>query len=173
MRLLTEGANFPVPEDAEGRIEIVGCVLDGDRAPIGDALIELWQANPSGRYRHPDDRRDEVPVSPDFTGFGRAVTDERTGEFRFVTLRPGRVPHPDGRAQAPHLNLIVQARGMLNPSFTRLYFPDDDNADDPVLASIADGRRPTLIAERVAGEVPTYRFDIRFQDEDETVFLDF
>lgn len=172
---LEADGNLLVPDDHPGRIDIVGRVLDADRDHVEDALVELWQANGAGRYRHPHDQRDDVAIDDDFTGFGRAPGDFETGEFRFRTVKPGPVPHPQGGTQAPHLNLIVQARGMLNPSFTRLYFPDEDEANeaDPVLASVPDQRRPTLIAEQVDGEVPTYRFDIRFGGHDETVFFDF
>lgn len=157
------------------RVRVIGRLLDGERAPIEDGLVELWQANAAGRYRHPLDTRDDVPLDDGFTGFGRSKTRFGTGEFRFETIRPGPVPGPDGRRQAPHLNVIVQARGMLNPSFTRVYFPDeaDANAADPVLAAVPEHRRGTLVAaQEEAADVPTFRFDIRFQGDDETVFLD-
>lgn len=174
IRLGAPGDDHLVPADDVDRIEIVGRLLDGDRQPVEDGLIELWQANRAGRYRHPHDDRDDEDLEQDFTGFGRAPTDAATGEYRFVTARPGRVPHPDGLLQAPHLNLVIQGRGMLNPLFTRVYFPDEgSNEHDPVLKAVPPKRRSTLLAERVAGDVPTYRFDIRFQGEDETVFLDF
>lgn len=175
MQLEGEGQNLLVPEGHPDGIDVVGRVLDADGDHVEDALVELWQANTAGRYRHPHDLRDELPVDEEFTGFGRAAGEFETGRFRFRTVKPGPVPHPEGRMQAPHLNLVVQARGMLNPSFTRLYFPDEAeaNEDDPVLATVPSERRPTLIAEKVEGDVPTYRFDIRFGGEDETVFFDF
>jgi protocatechuate 3,4-dioxygenase alpha subunit len=157
------------------RVLVVGRLLDGDRAPIEDGLVELWQANAAGRYRHPLDTREDVPLDDGFTGFGRSKTRFETGEFRLETIRPGPVPAPDGGLQAPHFNLVVQARGMLNPSFTRVYFPDevDANATDPVLAAVPEPRRNTLIAvQEESATVPTFRFDIRFQGDDETVFLD-
>lgn len=156
-------------------IRVTGRLLDGQRAPIEDGLVEIWQANAAGRYRHPLDAREGVPLDDGFTGFGRSKTSFGTGEFRFETIRPGPVPGPDGELQAPHLNVIVQARGMLNPSFTRLYFPDetDANAADPVLDAVPEHRRWTLVAvQEEAADVPTFRFDIRFQGDDETVFLD-
>lgn len=156
------------------RLRVVGRLLDGERAPIEDGLVEVWQANAAGRYRHPLDTRDEVALDGGFTGFGRSRTRFETGAFRFETIRPGAVPGPDGGWQAPHLNVIVQARGMLNPSFTRLYFPDEDaNATDPVLAAVPARRRASMVAvQEESCDVPTFRFDIRFQGDDETVFLD-
>ncbi len=175
MALGREGDNVLAGPGTLGqRIRLQGRVLDGDRRHIEDALIELWQANAAGRYRHPLDDRADVPLDPAFTGYGRALSAFETGEYWFETVKPGPVPAPDGRLQAPHLNLVVQARGMLNPSFTRVYFADepDANALDPVLELVPADRRHTLIAERTDGELPTYTFDIRFQGDDETVFLD-
>lgn len=170
-----EGENVLVSEGVAGdRIRLVGKVLDGDGRPVGDALIELWQANSLGRYRHPDDTRDELVLDQGFTGFGRAATEFETGEYWFETVKPGPVPDPEGELQAPHLNLIVQARGMLNPLFTRVYFPDEEeaNSSDLVLRMVPKDRRDTLVAAGEGGEPAVYRFDIRLQGEDETVFLD-
>ena len=177
MRLSAEGENvLTAPETIGERIRIEGRVLDGDRKHIEDALLELWQADSAGRYHHPTDDRTDVPADPAFSGFGRCATDFRTGAYSFLTIRPGPVPHPDGGMQAPHISLTIQARGMLNPTFTRIYFDDKaSNASDPVLASVPDSRRATLIAERVDNNdssVPTFRFDIRYQGDDETVFFD-
>ncbi len=178
MRLSGEGQNvLTTPETVGQRIRIVGRILDGDRAHIEDALIELWQADSSGRYHHPADDRADVPLEPAFAGFGRCASDFQTGSYSFLTIKPGSVPHPDGGLQAPHVSLTIQARGMLNPRFTRLYFDDEAaaNAADPVLQSVPDARRSTLIAERfdvTESSVPTYRFDIRYQGDDETVFFD-
>ena len=174
MRLTTPLSNSLVgPDCPEPRIRIEGGVFDGDRNHVEDALIELWQANAAGRYRHSDDSREEIPLDPGFTGFGRAVTEFATGEYWFETVKPGRVPGRDGLAQAPHLNLIVQGRGMLNPVFTRLYFADEEdaNSEDLVLRATPVDRRATLLASKVGDD--TYRFDIRFQGVDETVFFDF
>jgi protocatechuate 3,4-dioxygenase alpha subunit len=158
------------------QIRVVGSVLDGDRQPIEDALIEVWQANSGGRYRHPGDCRAEIPLDEGFTGFGRALTDFATGQYSIETVKPGPVPDPEGEHQAPHLNLIVQARGMLNPSFTRVYFSDEDEANraDLVLGMVPAERRHTLIAAcDDPGDPRVYRFDIRFQGDDETVFFEF
>ena len=177
MRLSAEGENvLTAPETIGERIRIEGRVLDGDRKHIEDALVELWQADSAGRYHHPDDDRTDVPADPAFNGFGRCASDFQTGAYSFLTIRPGPVPHPDGGMQAPHISLTIQARGMLNPTFTRIYFDDEaSNATDPVLCSVPDSRRATLIAERVDNDdssVPTFRIDIRYQGDDETVFFD-
>lgn len=178
MRIGGEGENvLTTPETAGERIRVEGFVYDGARKHIEDALIELWQANAAGRYQHPADDRDDVPLDPAFTGFGRCPSDFKTGAYSFLTIKPGPVPHPNGGLQAPHLSLIIQARGMLDPTYTRVYFSDeaDANATDPVLATVPADRRGTLIGEKVEdgdGSVATYRFDIRYQGDDETVFFD-
>ena len=178
MRLSGEGENvLTTPETQGERVRIVGRVLDGDRKHIEDALVELWQADAAGRYHHPADDRTDAPLDPAFKGFGRCASDFQTGAYSFLTIKPGPVPHPKGGLQAPHISLTIQARGMLNPTFTRLYFADEaaSNADDPVLQSVPVERRSTVIAELVEAtesSVPTYRFDIRYQGDDETVFFD-
>ena len=178
MRLSAEGENvLTAPETIGERIRIEGRVLDGDRKHIEDALVELWQADSAGRYHHPADDRTDVPSDPAFNGFGRCATDFQTGSYSFLTIRPGPVPHPDGGMQAPHISVTIQARGMLNPTFTRIYFDDETgaNAADPVLRAVPESRRATLIAERVDSadsSVPTFRFDIHYQGDDETVFFD-
>jgi protocatechuate 3,4-dioxygenase alpha subunit len=157
-------------------IVVTGRVLDGERNHIEDALLEAWQAGPAGRYNHPADTRDEIALEPGFTGFGRAVTDFATGVYRFETVKPGPVPDAEGAFQAPHIALVIQARGMLNPVFTRIYFSDEEeaNGDDLILRRVPGDRRSTLIAQLVEGSEPKeYRFDIRFQGHDETVFFDF
>lgn len=178
MRLSGEGENVLTTPDTLGqRIRIEGRVLDGDRKHIEDALIELWQADSAGRYHHPADGRSDAPLDPAFNGFGRCASDFETGAYAFSTVKPGPVPHPDGGMQAPHVSMTIQARGMLNPTFTRVYFGDEAgaNAHDAVLQSVPEARRSTLIATFVEGgdsSVPTYLFDIRYQGDDETVFFD-
>lgn len=156
------------------RIRIEGCVLDGKGQPVNDAMIEIWQANAAGRYRHAADKRDAVPLDGSFAGFGRTLTDA-TGAFRFDTVKPGRVPGRGNALQAPHIGLIVLARGMPNHAYSRIYFSDEvkANGEDAVLTAIDSARRKTLIAARreEAGG-PVYRFDIRLQGDDETVFFD-
>ncbi|HEX9809686.1 MAG TPA: protocatechuate 3,4-dioxygenase subunit alpha [Alphaproteobacteria bacterium] len=156
------------------RIRIVGRLRDGMDQPVEDALIEIWQANAAGRYRHPADDRDDVPVDPAFTGFGRCRTGG-DGGFEFQTVKPGRVPGRGNRLQAPHIGVIVQARGLQVPAFSRIYFSDEApaNGEDLVLSSVEEERRGTLIARREEAEGgPVYRFDIYLQGERETVFFD-
>jgi protocatechuate 3,4-dioxygenase, alpha subunit len=155
------------------KIRIEGYVFDGDGKSVPDAMVEIWQANAYGRYNHPDDKQ-EKPLDPSFLGWGRSGTD-KTGVFSFETVKPGPVPRSDGSAQAPHINVTVFARGMLVHAYTRIYFCDEpSNETDPVLSSIDDkGRRETLIAAREEKNgKPVYRFDIRLQGENETVFFD-
>jgi protocatechuate 3,4-dioxygenase alpha subunit len=154
-------------------ISISGRVLDGDGAPVPDALLEIWQANAAGRYDHPDDTRD-IPLDPRFSGFGRAGTDAQ-GSFRFRTIKPGPVPGVGASLQAPHINVSVFARGLLKRLVTRIYFPDEPlNAHDPVLTALPDtARRTTLIAQPIEGESQLdLRFDIVLQGDRETVFFD-
>ena len=157
------------------RIRIEGRVLDGDGQPCNDALIEIWQANAAGKYAHPDDPQPGEMLDPNFTGFGRAATDEE-GRYRFLTVRPGRVPGRLG-LQAPHINLAVFARGLLQRLCTRVYFEEEaSNAGDPVLATIADpAARRTLLAVRQQGgaeQGTLYRFDIVLQGQGETAFFE-
>ena len=134
-----------------------------------DALVETWQADGNGRYRHPDDRRAQ-PVDPTFSGYGWAHT-RADGGFTFETIKPGRVPGPDGGEQAPHVLVSVMARGILTRFVTRMYFEDEaSNAQDAILALVPEARRQTLIARR-SGE-GRYRFDLVMQGPGETVFFD-
>jgi protocatechuate 3,4-dioxygenase alpha subunit len=161
------------PASTKGeRIRIEGRVFDGEDKIVPDAMIEIWQANAYGRYNHPEDKQ-EKPLDPAFIGFGRAGTGD-DGVYRFETIKPGPVPGPGASLQAPHLNVIVFARGMLLHAFTRIYFDGEArNEDDPVLARVEPARRATLIARREkSGDPAVYRFDIRLQGENETVFFD-
>ena len=152
------------------RITITGRVLDGTGTPLKDALLEIWQADANGLYNSPSELRGSA--DPDFAGWGRSATNGETGEYRFETIKPGRVPFKDGRLMAPHISFWIVARGINLGLNTRLYFADEAaaNAEDPVLARIEHRVRvPTLIA---AMEGDTYRFDIHLQGEKETVFFD-
>jgi protocatechuate 3,4-dioxygenase alpha subunit len=142
-----------VAEGTEGEIWIRGRVLDGEREPIPDALIETWQADPAGRY-----------AGEALIGFGRCPTDD-DGAWAIRTIKPGATGD-----QAPHIAVSVFARGLLHRVVTRIYFPDEAeaNAADPVLASLDEAARATLVAVR---EEDGYRFDVRLQGPDETVFF--
>jgi protocatechuate 3,4-dioxygenase, alpha subunit len=136
------------PPGSAGVMRIEGQVLDGKGEPVPDALLEIWQPG---------------------TGFGRARTDSE-GAFHFITAKPGATPAPDGKLQAPHLNVTVFARGLLRHLVTRMYFPDEmeANAADPVLNLVEAARRETLIAKDCGGVM---HFDVRLQGEQETVFF--
>ena len=165
--------NTLVSDNTQGRrIRIEGQVIDGDGKPVPDAMVEIWQANAAGRYNHPDDKQ-EKPLYGTFTGWGRSGTDP-SGCYFFDTIKPGPVPASEDSAQAPHINMTVFARGMLVHAFTRIYFSDEPaNGSDPVLNSIKKARRQTLIAARQEKNGNTiYRFDIRLQGKEETVFFD-
>ncbi len=154
-------------------IEIVGRVLDGESKPVPDAMIEIWQANAAGRYRSSEDGRDNLPLDEGFQGFGRSSTGE-DGEYRFLTVLPGRVPGPGNSLQAPHIAVGVFARGLLRRLATRIYFENGEGLDqDPILELVPTARRDTLIARRISDTAMVYRFDIILQGEGETVFFDF
>jgi protocatechuate 3,4-dioxygenase alpha subunit len=145
-------------------ITVTGVVTDGAGDPVPDALIELWQADPEGRFAHPDDPRGAVEY-PGFCSFGRCPTDA-TGRFTFRTRKPGRVD----AEQAPHIDVTVFARGLLKHLVTRVYFPDeaDANSADPVLRELSDDERARLIA---SAQDDTLTFDIRLQGDGETPFF--
>ena len=165
-----EGDERLVEEDAPGALRIEGIVFDGDGVPVDDAVVEIWQANRGGRYAHPEDTREDVPLEDGFSGHGRCGTDV-SGRYRFVTVKPGPVPAPGGGLQAPHIEVSVLARGLLKRLATRIYFPDEAEANetDPVLSALDPERRDTLVARDDGGVL---RFDIRLQGEAETVFFD-
>ncbi len=159
-----------VAPDTPDALRIRGRVLDGAGEPVPDAMLEIWQANRAGRYAHPADTREELPLDDGFTGFGRSGTDME-GWFGFVTVKPGVVPAPDGRPQAPHIDVSVFARGLLKRLVTRIYFPDEEerNDVDPVLSSIESADlRATLIARE---EEQWLRFDVRLQGDGQTAFF--
>ena len=160
---------FAVPEGTAGGVRIEGRLLDGLGRPVPDGIVETWQADPDGRFAHPDDPRGAVEWDR-FRGFARCPTDA-DGRWSILTLKPGALPGPRGTTQAPHLAVSVFARGLLARLVTRIYFGDEEaaNAADPVLASLGgEAERTTLIAAPARGG---YRHDIRLQGPDETVFL--
>lgn len=193
------GWDIAGPNAKGQRIRVEGCVIDGTGSPVKDVLIEVWQANADGTYvRHEEGG---AQVEEGFRGWGRVITDFETGEWGFDTIKPGKVnarakmapgvagkvrdTHPDWQRRAdenhapmaPHLNLWIVARGINIGLNTRMYFDDEAeaNATDPVLNLIEwENRRATLIAKHSGDRdgMPVYRFDIRLQGDNETVFFD-
>lgn len=159
------------PEAKGERVWLVCQVLDGAGAPVSDAMIEIWQADAEGRYSSTEDPNGKN-ADPACHGFGRMATDE-SGRCEFETIRPGRVPGPDGVLQAPHFLVAVFARGLLKQLFARIYFASDPaNADDPVLALVPQERQSTLMASPDPSRAGCWNFNIRLQGEQETVFFD-
>ncbi len=152
------------------RVSVQGRLLDGDGKPVSDGLIEIWQANSHGKYAHPEDAQ-KKPLEKGFRGFGRIPTDPRGG-FRFATIKPGRVPGPGGKLQAPHLVVSVFMRGLLKHLATRMYFPDEPaNREDALLKLVPPERRATLVARRKGRGL--LEWNILLQGKGETVFFDF
>ncbi|WP_243611309.1 protocatechuate 3,4-dioxygenase subunit alpha [Shimia aestuarii] len=167
------GWDIAGPNAKGERIRVEGIVIDGTGSPIKDVLLEAWQANSEGVYAHPEHPGE---VEEGFRGWGRVITDFATGEWGFDTVKPGAVMGRNGHMMAPHINLWIVARGINVGLNTRIYFDDETeaNASDPVLNIIEwERRRATLIAKRTErdGEI-VYRFDVKMQGEDETVFFD-
>lgn len=171
---LTEKYSKPCIALAQAKGERVALsvrLLDGDGAPVSDALIEIWQADASGKYKHPDDPQAQAS-DPGCNGFGRVGTDE-DGRCQFDTIKPGRVPGPENSLQAPHLNVAVFARGMLKQFYTRIYFAGDPaNQQDMVLGLVPAERRETLMVQPDPAKPGCWRLDIHLQGEKETVFFD-
>ncbi|GGD26134.1 protocatechuate 3,4-dioxygenase subunit alpha [Aureimonas glaciei] len=162
------------PQTRGERILVEGRLFDGLGEPVRDALVEIWQADAAGLHNSPAETRGKA--DPAFAGWGRQPVSGVDGSFRFETVRPGSVPMPDGRPQAPHITVWIVARGINLGLHTRLYFADEAaaNATDPLLQRIpSPERRQTLIAPRTERDgLPVFTFDIRLQGERETVFLD-
>jgi protocatechuate 3,4-dioxygenase alpha subunit len=152
-----------------GALTLHGHVYDAAGDPIPDSLVEIWQADESGRFVD-EPGIFEAPAADGFRGFGRCDTDA-DGHYAFTTVKPAGVPTEDGAHQAPHVAMSVFARGMLRRVVTRVYFDDEAsaNASDPLLSSVEASRSATLVA---VSEDGGYRFDVRLQGADETVFLD-
>ena len=152
---------------APGGFWIRGRVVDGAGDVVPDAMVETWQADPDGGFPSPEDPRGAASY-PGFRGYARAHT--ISGEFAVFTLKPGRVPDGSGGLQAPHIDVSVFARGLLDRVVTRIYFADetDANAEDAVLQTVPADRRDTLLATPADDG---YRFDIDLQGERETVFF--
>ena len=160
-----DGGEALVDRSHPGAIRLHGTVYDGEGTPIPDSMLEIWQADEHGNV--PDAPGSLVRDGYTFTGWGRVAVDN-VGHYDFTTVNPGSI---DGKA--PFIALVVFARGLLNKLHTRIYLPEDEDrlAADPLLASLPEDRRGTLIATREPnGDL---RFDIRMQGEGETVFLQF
>ncbi|TAX90199.1 protocatechuate 3,4-dioxygenase subunit alpha [Rhizobium leguminosarum] len=152
------------------RITVTGRIFDGAGALVRDAVIEIWQADSAGLYSSPSEMRGAA--DPNFTGWGRCPTRAEDGVYSFETVKPGRVPFKDGRRQAPHITFWIVARGINIGLHTRMYFPEETeaNAADPLLSRIEHRERvATMIATR---DDATCHFDIYLQGPKETVFLD-
>jgi protocatechuate 3,4-dioxygenase alpha subunit len=159
-----------VRADTRGeRIRLRVRVLDGDAQPLPDALVELWQADADGIYVRPQDPKD-VLAPAGFCGFGRLPTGP-DGTCVFETIRPGAVRDAEGRAQAPHINVCLLARGLLRQVYTRIYFEGDPALEsDAVLAFVPPERRRTLLAQPTGAD--EWSVEIRLQGDGETVFFD-
>jgi protocatechuate 3,4-dioxygenase, alpha subunit len=168
--LLREVVTPHAVDPADPRAIVVsGLLLDGAGDPVPDGMIEAWLANEAGRYAHPDDDREELSLEEGFRGFVRSGTVD-AGRYELVVVKPGSVPWPDGGPQAPHLEVSVFARGLLKRLVTRMYFPDEmeANAADPVLTRLDDRQRETLVARPDGAGL---RFDIVLQGPGQTTFF--
>lgn len=160
------------PEYRGEHITIQGRVLDGAGHPVPDGVLEVWQADPEGKYP-PTGEPGVNRSAAAFYGFGRIATDAG-GSFHFSTVKPGRVPGPEGATQAPHIVVSLFMRGLLVRLVTRIYFLDDpSNQEDPVLKLVDPLRRPTLMAVPVNGNPRLLQWNVLLQGEYETVFFDF
>lgn len=165
-----DGQELVVPAGTPGAVRIHGTIYDGAGDPIPDYLLETWQPDPDGNFAdlHGYGAASQLDG---FRGFARQGEEDGEGTYEIVTVKPGRVPGAGGSLQAPHIDVTLMARGMLNRVVTRIYFADEAeaNAEDQVLSSVPAERRHTLLAEP-SGD-GSYRFDIRVQGQDETVFF--
>ncbi len=165
-----QSSNEIVPEGTASAIRITGTIYDGRGEIVPDHLIEFWQPDADGRFADIHAYGEQSTLEG-FRGFGRYGVEDGDGTYSMHTVKPGRVPGPNGHLQAPHIDVTLFARGMLNRVVTRIYFADEEqaNAADQVLATVPAARRNTLLAQ------PTqdgYRFDIHLQGHGETVFFD-
>ena len=156
----------PIQDGALGQqITITGSIYDGTGWAMRDAMLESWQADAAGIYPG------QKGADPNVTGFCRFAADKDTGEYTLRTIKPGLVQARDGSFMAPHISIWIVARGINIGLHTRIYFEDEDNSADPLLARIEQRPRvDTLMAMPVASGA--YRFDVRLQGDGETVFLD-
>jgi len=162
--LCAQDSHSRVDDNAE-KLTICGRVLDGEGIPVPDAVLEIWHADAEGHYS----------VEADKSGFAycfaRAATDEN-GNFSFSVARPVALASSADRKQAPHLAVLIFARGLLRQLMTRMYFPDEPaNGSDPVLQLIPEERRFTLIARKNAQQPCVLDWDVVLQGRNETVFF--
>ncbi|MBO0873814.1 MAG: protocatechuate 3,4-dioxygenase subunit beta [Pseudonocardia sp.] len=159
------------------RIIVHGTLRDGDGRPVPDSLIEIWQANAGGRYRHKVDRW-PTPLDPNFTGAGRALTDS-AGHYEFVTIKPGAYPwgNHDNAWRPAHIHFSVFGRAFTQRLVTQMYFPDDPLfAHDPIFNSVPDeaARRRMVSRFDLSRTVPqwalAFRFDIVLRGREATPF---
>ena len=154
-------------------------MLDGDGRPVRNTLIELWQANSAGRYRHAGDSH-PAPLDPNFSGGGRAVTDDE-GRYRFITVKPGAYPwgNHDNAWRSAHIHLSLFGHAFAQRLVTQMYFPGDPLfSQDPILESVRDeSARARLISsfdlsETVPEWALAYRFDIVLRGRESTPMED-
>ncbi len=161
LQKLDRNSLVPSGTPASDTVTIHGKLYDADLNPVPDAQLEIWQADPQGRFG-----------TPHFSGFGRVPTSAE-GEFHFTTLKPGAVPGPNGSMQAPHIVVLIFMRGLLRHLATRIYFPGDARNDsDPILLHVPVDRRATLLAIPQASTPNHFEWNILLQGENETVFFD-
>jgi protocatechuate 3,4-dioxygenase alpha subunit len=160
---------FAVAPDTPGAIKIRGVIYDGAGTPIPDFLLETWQADPAARFADLWGYGGTSELAG-FRGFARVGHEDGDGSFEILTVKPGPLVLPDGSIEAPHIDVSLFARGMLNRCVTRFYFADevDANDADPVLATVPAGRRDTLLSRPIEGG---YEIDLRLQGPGETVFF--
>jgi len=167
--------DLTVPDIPGERVEIVGRVLDGDGQGVPDAVVEIWQADAQGNYPEPQNveakTNESAHLKSIFRGFGRIAT-EPDGSFHIKTIKPGRVPAPDGTLQAPHLAVSIFMRGLLRRLVTRLYFPDDAANSQDFILKIDPARQATLIAKKSASRDDLLEWNVVLQGPHETVFFD-
>ncbi len=173
--LIFGGEDELLADGTKGKqIILLGKVIDGEGNAVPDAMVEIWQADSNGIYAHASDSR-SAEADPNFRGYGRSDT-TRDCQYRFSTVKPGKCQYQDESSlQAPHINLRVFGRGILVHLQTRVYFADEETANerDPVFSGLDPTRRKTLLASRgsMQGDTPIYRFDINLQGENETLFF--
>ncbi|HXH05232.1 MAG TPA: protocatechuate 3,4-dioxygenase subunit beta [Vicinamibacterales bacterium] len=159
------------------RIIVAGRVLDEDGRPVAGALVEIWQANAAGRYRHGNDNH-PAPLDPNFTGAGRTLTDAE-GRYEFTTIKPGAYPwrnHGDAWRPA-HIHFSIFGSTFRTRLVTQMYFPDDPLlADDPIFQSIRDERARRRLVSRLDPGLTRpewalgFAFDIVLRGRDATPF---